>query len=906
MVMPLEVSSCFGIGKDYLSEMCVTKLFVFELVWFVVAMEAQNIEKFREVIQHLIVDTENGNNSGLLRAELTHALHSLGSSCNTSRAFRDSALRILIDEGYFKCNADILEQARTELFSALQLLDDAPAVAKVLMDLLEVSDEQRSVLLCFQLCFDLVMDSGNPGFVSRVAKELEKRTATPSTEESDTVSTTEALSKDVLEKYSKVQRILSGGFLGELNLQFLYKNSDSDPLVMSNLKRALEEKGGNRNSVLHNAAVITHAFLNAGTTNDSFLRDDLAWMRRANNWARFSATASLGIIHANHTSEAMTLLQPYLPTLENTNVSGYAEGGALYALGLIHASTSISTESRKTASDYLRQQLRSANTLSIDPMSHGAALGIGLAEFASKNIEVCDELKELLYTDSAVAGEAAGLALGLVLCGAGSTDSEEISEILAEIKNYACETQHEKIIRGISVGIALMYYQREEHADTIIAELKASRDPILRYGAMYTIAMAYVGTGNNSAVQQLLHSAVSDVNNDVRMASVIGLAFVLYKTPERVPQLVELLLDSFNSHVRYAACMAVGIAMAGSADTHSLSLLEPMLDDTVDFVRQGALIGTAFILMQSNGKTSATLRERINSTLTDKHMSTLTKMGAVLATGILDAGGRNVALQLGSTAPSGINFTSMSSVAGTMMFLQHWHWYPMMHMLSVSLNSSPTYIFGLNHDLNFPNAFEVQCNSKPSTFAYPKRLEERKEVTKRRVETVALSTTAKNKAREARKKKHGKDAMQIDNVKEDVEEKEKMDVDENKESSEEKKVKKQKEEEPLSFRVKNPSRVTSSQANVCCFDLDQRYVPINKKKPYGVIILFDSTPDEDEDVGKVKSPSAENEADPPEAFEWAPPGHVDYQEPLPIPLEEKNDDNETMDKEEDTNDASMS
>merc|ERR1719444_469326 len=666
----------------------------------------------------------------------------------------------------------------------------------------------------------------------------------------------------MLQRYKKAQRILTGGFLGELNLQFLYKNSDSDPLIMSNLKRTLEEKGGNRNSVLHNAAIMAHAFLNAGTTNDSFLRDDLAWMRRANNWARFSATASLGIIHA---------------------------------------STSISSESRKTASEYLRQQMRSANTLSIETMSHGAALGLGLAEFASKNMEVCEELKELLYTDSAVAGEAAGIGLGLVLCGAASSESsnDAISEIISEIKNYAQETQHEKIIRGIALGVALMNYQEEENADAMIQELKSSRDPILRYGAMYTIAMAYVGTGNNKAVKQLLHSAVSDVNNDVRMASVISLAFVLYKTPERVPQLVELLLDSFNTHVRYAACMAVGIAMAGSADAHSLSLLKPMLDDATDFVRQGALMGTAFILMQSNGKNSAPFRERVNSILGDKHASTLTKMGAVLSIGILDAGGRNVALRLGSTAPSGINFTSMSSVAGTLLFLQHWHWYPMMHMLSVSLNSSPTYIFGLNHDLNFPKGFEVDCAAKPSLFAYPKRLEERKEETKRRVETVALSTTAKNKARVIRKKKQEKDAM--DGVEHEAPQAEV--AKEGKVSSVSRKVKKIKEE-PASFRLSNPSRVTSSQVNVCEFDLSQRYVPVSKKKCNGVIILRDSTPDEEEDVGKVKSPAAEHEADPPEVFEWAPPGHAEYIAPLPIPEEaEKDDEDAVMDEGGDVNAA---
>ena len=35
------------------------------------------------------------------------------------------------------------------------------------------------------------------------------------------------------------------------------------------------------------------------------------------------------------------------------------------------------------------------------------------------------------------------------------------------------------------------------------------QDPILRYGGMFVIGLAYRGTGNNGAIQKLLHFAVS-------------------------------------------------------------------------------------------------------------------------------------------------------------------------------------------------------------------------------------------------------------------------------------------------------------------------------------------------------------------------------------------------------------
>jgi 26S proteasome regulatory subunit N2 len=83
----------------------------------------------------------------------------------------------------------------------------------------------------------------------------------------------------------KVQRVLVGGFSAELSLSFLHKQSKADRMIMERLKTALEERSsGSRNSLLHTAAVVTHSYLYAGTTNDSFLRDYLDWMKKASNW----------------------------------------------------------------------------------------------------------------------------------------------------------------------------------------------------------------------------------------------------------------------------------------------------------------------------------------------------------------------------------------------------------------------------------------------------------------------------------------------------------------------------------------------------------------------------------------------------------------------------------------------
>lgn len=52
-------------------------------------------------------------------------------------------------------------------------------------------------------------------------------------------------------------------------------------------------------------------------------------------------------------------------------------------------------------------------------------------------------------------------------------------------------------------------YARMEEADALIESLAQDKDSNLRRSAMYTVAMAYCGTGNNKAIKRLLHVAVS-------------------------------------------------------------------------------------------------------------------------------------------------------------------------------------------------------------------------------------------------------------------------------------------------------------------------------------------------------------------------------------------------------------
>ena len=87
--------------------------------------------------------------------------------------------------------------------------------------------------------------------------------------------------------------ILRGQIKERLILQFLKTNNHTDMILIGKTKDAVPQK----NSMLHSATIWMNAMMNAYTTNDSFINDNLQWVATATNWNRFSATASLGMIH---------------------------------------------------------------------------------------------------------------------------------------------------------------------------------------------------------------------------------------------------------------------------------------------------------------------------------------------------------------------------------------------------------------------------------------------------------------------------------------------------------------------------------------------------------------------------------------------------------------------------------
>ncbi|KAK3940004.1 armadillo-type protein [Diplogelasinospora grovesii] len=817
-----------------------------------IAVEAKNLEVLRRVIKRASEEgaqsknkAQDGNQGPA--EELMDYVLGICMDVVQERSFRTEILRLILELLNEIPNPDYFAIAKCVVY--LDLDEEASSMLRQLV----AKGDNNSTAIAYQIAFDLY-DNGTQEFLAKVIKSLpsgEPAKKPEADKENDNAAESEPLLQnqeaaeeelpdEVAKVYKNIRSILDGSKGIKLVLEFLYRNNHTDLSILNKVRDSLE----GRNSIFHTAVTFCNAFMNAGTTHDKFFRDNLEWLGKAVNWSKFTATAALGVIHRGNLTQSRKLLEPYLP--RQGTVSGgsiFSQGGALYAYGLIHANHGAE------ALDYLRTMFTAAEE---EVIQHGGALGLGIAGMATGDEPIFDDLTKVLFADSALNGEAVGLAMGLIMLGTGN------AKALETMFTYAHETTHEKIVRGCAIGMALIMFGRQEGADVMIEGLLNDPDPALRYGGILTVAMAYCGTGSNKAIRKLLHCAVSDVNDDVRRMSVMSLGFILFRKPGSVPRMVELLAESYNPHVRYGSAMALGISCAGTGLDEAIDLLEPMMKDPTDFVRQGALIALSMIMVQQNeamNPKAAAIRKTLKKVVGDRHEDAMTKFGASLALGIIDAGGRNCTIGL-QTQTGNLN---MAGIVGMAVFTQYWYWFPFTHFLSLSF--VPTSIIGLDHDLEIPS-FKFHCATRPSLFDYPPEQEVKAEEGPALVQTAILSTTAQAKRRAQKKERaQRRESMDIDStptVSKTAPQPagDKMDVDDDKkvksEGSKEKKdskeaagsadAKKKAEKEKVGYEIENMSRVLPGQLKYISFPAG-RYKPV-KKPTGGPLLLHDTQPDE--------------------------------------------------------------
>ena len=260
------------------------------------------------------------------------------------------------------------------------------------------------------------------------------------------------------EKLENIEKILTGEISKKIIFKTLKKNNHFDLKSFEELYK-LFEKSGNLESL---GLILTNEFYNTHTGNDEFLKKHMDFVSKPTNWARFIATSSLGVINMGNPKNSKEIFREYLPGGSRAN-SIYCLGGAYYGIGLMN----VGTNNHEIMSFYREALARGGNNK--EPIQHGIYLGLGLVAMATHDHDLYEFVREGIYTDDAIIGEAAGIAVGLIMVG--SKDESAIDDLI----KYVHDTQHEKIIRAIAIALALIVYNSGEAADSLIEQLSREK-----------------------------------------------------------------------------------------------------------------------------------------------------------------------------------------------------------------------------------------------------------------------------------------------------------------------------------------------------------------------------------------------------------------------------------------------
>ena len=400
--------------------------------------------------------------------------------------------------------------------------------------------------------------------------------------------------------------------------------------------------------------------------------------------------AGLGIIHMGHVKSGLTLLQKFL-TLQLS----YVQSSALFGLGIICANYIWNEEVISTITNAL-----SSTTDNI--IQYGACLSLGLITLGSQDFKYYNQALKVIKENQPESGEAAGYAMGMIMLGIGDTevyDQETMvkKSVTEELFKIADTTENDSVISGAGMGLALMYYGLEQQAETIITKLLASPKPLLRESAAWITALAYIGKSSSVAIERLISMANLDPNPNVKRTAAIGIGFIMSKDPASIPEKVIDLTRSDHPYVRNGAALALGIACAGTGISEVISILNPLLQDPEDIVKQSARISIAMVLQQTDEtQTYKDFKNDINQLFTNPQDDEEI-FNACLAYGILIAGGCNTVISCNSLRGE----NNVLSTIGIALFCSYI--YRPTNALMLLLALHPTVIIGLDKDLNIPN-----------------------------------------------------------------------------------------------------------------------------------------------------------------------------------------------------------
>ena len=376
----------------------------------------------------------------------------------------------------------------------------------------------------------------------------------------------------------------------------------------------------NIDSARHNlASAFVNAFVNAGFGQDKMMLvtgegDKQSWVWKTKDDGMLSTTASVGLLLRWDVEEGLGELDKYTYAQEDQ-----IKAGALLAIGILNSGVWMDSEPALAllgTEENLHQGTPRIKMASV--------MGLGLSYAGTMKDDIIDVLLPLIEDtslDMSISAMAA-LSLGFVFIG---TSNPRISQaIITTLMDEERQKQlSDKWTRFLSLGLALLFFDTQEHVDVVLETLKAIDHPIAEPAIILSQMCAWAGTGNVLWLQNLLHrcnehydEGVGEQERLVQTYAVMGLSLIAMG--EDVGQ--DMILRQFGhlmhygeANIRKAVPLAMGLISPSNPQMKIYDTLSRYSHDNDNDVAINAIFAMGLLGTGTNNARLAQLLRQLAS-----------------------------------------------------------------------------------------------------------------------------------------------------------------------------------------------------------------------------------------------------------------------------------------------------
>ena len=374
-------------------------------------------------------------------------------------------------------------------------------------------------------------------------------------------------------------------------------------------------------SAKHNlASAFVNAFVNAGYGQDKLMLvsgEQRPWVWKTKDDGMMSTAASLGMLMQWDVEGSLDVIDKY----QQSSVE-HIKAGALLAYGIVNSGV-------KMEGDPVISLLSDDDVLQNGkPLIRMAAImGLGLSYAGSAREDLLDFLLPIVEDSSLEMQLSAMAAVSLGMIFVGSSNHQVAEAIATQMMDDDRQKQlKDKWARFMALGLALLYFGKQEDVDVILDILKAIDHPMAAPTATLASVCAWAGTGAVLKLQELLHICNDHVeekdgveNKDqqlVQSYAVLGLSLI--SMGEEVGQ--DMVLRQFGhlmhygeANIRKAVPLAMGLISPSNPQMKIYDTLSRYSHDNDNDVAINAVFAMGLVGAGTNNARLAQLLRQLAS-----------------------------------------------------------------------------------------------------------------------------------------------------------------------------------------------------------------------------------------------------------------------------------------------------